>query len=183
VTPSLWPLRAAARMEFRSTFSSPRSRGGWLPRMARCAQFAARGNRRKQAKSASGELGREVERTRGPSKRSRGGTRSHVMKRPRPVDSRAAMSGFAGTLCWREPDLNRRSRGNQGRIWLFTFDHEELVGRGFGPQTSPLRLASCRTLAWLSGRGKDSNVSVLGSKRRIAFAPQSLIHTASVSST
>src|SRR5207248_3369780 len=51
------------------------------------------------------------------------------------------------------------------------------------PQTSPLRPASCRTLAPRSGSGTDSNFSVLGSKRKIAFAPQSLTHTASVSST
>src|SRR5438874_12524903 len=51
------------------------------------------------------------------------------------------------------------------------------------PQTSPLRPASCRTLASRSGSGTDSNFSVVGSKRKIAFAPQSLTHTASVSST
>ena len=53
------------------------------------------------------------------------------------VLSRAEVLHFLGcsqrTRRWREADSNRRPRGNQGGIRLLTFDHEELVGCGFGP--------------------------------------------------
>jgi len=51
--------------------------------------------------------------------RNPGGTLSPANLPPR-------SSANAQALCWREMDSNRRSR-------LLTFDHEELVGRGFGP--------------------------------------------------
>ena len=47
------------------------------------------------------------------------------------------------------------------------------------PQTSPGRPESWRTSALPLGSGKDSNRSVVGSKRTKAFAPKSLTHTLS----
>ncbi|HEX3524710.1 MAG TPA: hypothetical protein VHT52_21805 [Stellaceae bacterium] len=64
--------------------------------------------------------------------------------------ARVAMASDPTIIAEAIADLPIASLGpaeNNAGIRLFTFDHEELVGRGFGPPTSPLRLASCRTLA------------------------------------
>jgi hypothetical protein len=44
------------------------------------------------------------------------------------------MRGASGSVCWRleQPQTTIRSRGTKAGIRLLTFDHEELVGRGFG---------------------------------------------------
>src|SRR5262249_45033827 len=63
-----------------------------------------------------------------------------------------------------EPSVPRKARPTLGYSLLIM---KSLSAADSAPQTSPLRPASCRTLAWLSGRGKDTNFSGVGSKRRI----------------
>jgi hypothetical protein len=78
--------------------------------------------------------------------------------------------GSSPTHRWREPDSNRRSR-------LLTFDHEELVGRGFGPPnlalaTSKLPHAGVAALRW---RETDSNLrSRAGVIMSFGLAPDNL---------
>ena len=74
-------------------------------------------------------------------------------------------------------------RADSAGTRLLTLDHEELIGRGLGPPDLALSASELAHAGVTSGSGSESNFSVLGSKRRIAFAPQSLTHTASVSST
>src|SRR5712671_3509240 len=84
---------------------------------------------------------------------------------------------------WGEPLPCCSPKPELASVPYSAFSTKSLSAPDSAPQTSPLRPASCRTPASRSGSGKDSNFSVLGSKRMIAFAPQSLTQTASVSST
>src|SRR5215469_8021302 len=91
----------------------------------------------------------------------------HKRAKPAPAEMGELSPQGAGTSAWfcalRYSDFSTKS----------------LSALDSAPQISPLRPASCRTLAYRSGSGKDSNFSLLGSNRSIAFDPQSLTHTIS----
>lgn len=66
---------------------------------------------------------------------------------------------------------------------LLRFQHKELVCAGFGAPDFALAACELPHAGILVGQREGLEFLGLGSKRRIAFAPQSLTHTASVSST